>query len=138
MQNITAANLLYAAVVLDRQKTAALKDQSRLGIAKNGMKMLLPVSGFFSFPPLGRLDTFLMHFLLSHEWRIYQRIFRAANPSPMKQYAFRCLPPYEGDSSISLDSSLDDVSVKLNSHYHANTNRSNRITRNVELHQVML
>ena len=33
---------------------------------------------------------------------------------------------------------LDDVSVKLNSQYHANTNRSNRITRNVELHQVML
>ena len=138
MQNITAANLLYAAVVLDRQKTAALKDQSRLGIAKNGMKMLLPVSGFFSFPPLGRLDTFLMHFLLSHEWRIYQRIFRAANPSPMKQYAFRCLPFYEWYSSIGLDSSLDEESMKLISQYHANTNRSNQITRNVKLHQVML
>lgn len=46
--------------------------------------------------------------------------------------------PHERYTCIDPDSSLDDVSMKLKSQYHENRNRSNNITRNVELHQVML
>lgn len=130
------------------RKTAALKDQSRLrvtwkwhGNAPAGQRLFsfCRWAGwtYFNTIPFYRISGAPAVNLLTI---LTPQIARPRWNSMLSGVCLpvNSIPSLAFENSFLTRASLDDVSVKLKSQYYENTNRSNRITRNVELHQVML